>query len=90
MTQTTTEKKASDLPAGRQDSTDLALFVRTSGDDIVSWSREKIVEALIKETELNRELAEEIGLEVEKQIRSLKIKNITAPLIRELVDVKLL
>jgi ribonucleoside-triphosphate reductase (formate) len=76
--------------AVRTDSTDLALFVRTSGDDIVGWSREKIVEALIKETELNRELAEEIGIEVENQIRSLKIRNITAPLIRELVDVKLL
>ncbi|MCU0640829.1 MAG: anaerobic ribonucleoside-triphosphate reductase [Candidatus Margulisbacteria bacterium] len=84
------EKKVSDPPAGRPDSTDLSLFVRTSGDDIVGWSREKIVEALIKETELNRELAEEIGVEVENQIRSMKIKNITAPLIRELVDVKLL
>jgi ribonucleoside-triphosphate reductase len=83
MTQLMTEKKTSD-------STDLALFVRTSGDDIVGWSREKIVEALIRETELNREIAEEIGLEVENQIRSMKIKSITAPLIRELVDVKLL
>ena len=73
-----------------RDSTDLALFVRTSGDDIVSWNRERIVEALIRETELNRELAEEIGLEVENQIKSMKIKSVTSPLIRELVDVKLL
>jgi len=72
------------------DSTDLALFVRTSGDNIVSWNRERIVEALIRETELNRELAEEIGLEVENQIKSMKIKSVTSPLIRELVDVKLL
>jgi anaerobic ribonucleoside-triphosphate reductase len=85
MTQATTEKEKK-----ATDSTDLALFVRTSGDDIVGWSREKIVEALIRETELNREIAEEIGIEVENQIRSLKIRNITAPLIRELVDVKLL
>jgi ribonucleoside-triphosphate reductase len=77
------EKKGSD-------STDLALFVRTSGDNIVSWNRERIVEALIRETELNRELAEEIGLEVENQIKSMKIKSVTSPLIRELVDVKLL
>jgi ribonucleoside-triphosphate reductase len=73
-----------------KDSTDLALFVRTSGDDIVGWDREKIVEALVRETELNREIAADIGVEVEKQIKELNIRSVTAPLIRELVDVKLL
>jgi len=73
-----------------KDSTDLALFVRTSSDDIVGWQREKIVEALVRETELNRELAEDIGQEVENQIKSMKLKSVTSPLIRELVDVKLL
>jgi ribonucleoside-triphosphate reductase len=77
------EKKATD-------STDLAMFVRTSSDDLVGWDREKIVDALVRETELNREIAEEIGIEVENQIKGLKIKSVTAPLIRELVDVKLL
>ncbi|MDD5594255.1 MAG: anaerobic ribonucleoside-triphosphate reductase, partial [Candidatus Margulisbacteria bacterium] len=72
------------------DSTDLALFVRTSSDDIVGWDREKIVDALVRETELNREIAEEIGIEVENQIKSMKISSVTAPLVRELVDVKLL
>ncbi|MFA4858316.1 MAG: anaerobic ribonucleoside-triphosphate reductase [Candidatus Margulisiibacteriota bacterium] len=74
----------------RDDSTDLALFVRTSGDNIVGWDREKIVAALIRETELDSATADLIGLEVEEQIRSLKIETITSPLIRELVDVKLL
>lgn len=74
----------------RTDSTDQALFVRTSGDDIVGWNRGKIVDALVRETELNRELAEEIGIEVEAQLKGLKLKNVTSPLIRELVDVKLL
>lgn len=74
----------------RADSTDLALFVRTSGEDIVGWNREKIVEALIRETELDQATADQIGLEVEEQIRSLKLETITSPLIRELVDVKLL
>ncbi|MDD4179004.1 MAG: anaerobic ribonucleoside-triphosphate reductase [Candidatus Margulisbacteria bacterium] len=73
-----------------RDSTDLAMFVRTSSDDLVGWDREKIVEALIRETELNREIAEEIGLEVEAQIKSMKLRSVTAPLVRELVDVKLL
>ena len=69
---------------------DLALFVRTSSDDIVGWDREKIVEALIRETELNREIAQEIGQEVENQIKGMKVRSVTAPLVRELVDVKLL
>jgi ribonucleoside-triphosphate reductase (formate) len=73
-----------------QEATDLLLFVRTSGDDIVAWNRAKIVDALIKETGIKKELADIIGLEVEKQVKKLSIENITAPLVRELVDVKLL
>jgi ribonucleoside-triphosphate reductase (formate) len=79
-----------DNAAPAAEATDLSLFVRTSGDDIVAWNRSKIVDALIKETGIKRELAEIIGLEVEKQVKKLSIDFITAPLIRELVDVKLL
>jgi ribonucleoside-triphosphate reductase len=73
-----------------EETTDLSVFVRTSTDDIVAWDKEKIVEALAKETGLNPEIAGIIAIEVEKQIRAMAVKNITAPLIRELVDVKLL
>jgi ribonucleoside-triphosphate reductase len=74
----------------KTDSTDLALFVRTSSEDMVKWDRSKIVEALIKETGIAPEMANIIGVEVEKQIKSLSIEIITSPLVRELVDVKLL
>jgi ribonucleoside-triphosphate reductase (formate) len=78
-------------PAGAEkESTDLSMFVRTSADEIVAWNRGRIVDALIKETGVKRELAEIIGLEVEKQVKKLSIDYITAPLVRELVDVKLL
>ena len=77
------------LPA-LQDSTDLSVFVRTSTDNIVAWDRQKIVEALVRETGIKPEVANIIGVEVEKQIKALSIETITAPLIRELVDVKLL
>jgi ribonucleoside-triphosphate reductase len=77
-------------PVEKIDSTDLALFVRTSSDDMMKWDRSKIVEALIKETGVAQEMANIIGVEVEKQIKSLSIEIITSPLIRELVDVKLL
>ena len=66
----------------RADSTDLALFVRTSGDNIVGWNRKKIVDALVRETEISRDIAEIIGHEVERQIAALRINHITAPLIR--------
>ena len=73
-----------------EESTDLSVFVRTSTDDIVAWDKEKIVAALSLETGLNREIAGIIAIEVEKQIKAMAVKNITAPLVRELVDVKLL
>ncbi|MCX5725899.1 MAG: anaerobic ribonucleoside-triphosphate reductase, partial [Candidatus Saganbacteria bacterium] len=74
----------------RGDSTDLALFVRTSAQDIVGWDRSRIVDALIKETGIDRPTAEVIGFEVEGDIARWKVKTLTSPLIRELVDVKLL
>lgn len=74
----------------QEDSTDLSVFVRTSKDNIVQWDKEKIIRALVRETGIKREIANIISVEVEKQIQTLAVKNITAPLIRELVDVKLL
>ncbi len=73
-----------------EEATDLSVFVRTSTDDIVAWDKGKIVEALVKETGISREIALIIAIEVEKQIRAMAVQTITAPLIRELVDVKLL
>jgi len=72
------------------DATDISVFVRTSTDNMVSWDREKIIRALIKETQLSEEIATIIAVEVEKQVRAMDVKTITAPLVRELVDVKLL
>jgi ribonucleoside-triphosphate reductase len=73
-----------------EEATDLSVFVRTSTDDIVAWDKDKIVEALVKETGINAEIAAIIAIEVEKQIKAMAVKSITAPLVRELVDVKLL
>lgn len=78
------------LKPAELEATDLSVFVRTSADDIAVWDREKIIDALVRETGLRREVANIIGVEVEKQIKGLAIEIITAPLIRELVDVKLL
>lgn len=74
---------------GSIDATDLALFVRTSGDDMIAWDRERIIETLIREADVEVGVAEKISREVEDQIVLSGINVITAPLIRELVDAKL-
>ncbi|MCX5725652.1 MAG: anaerobic ribonucleoside-triphosphate reductase [Candidatus Saganbacteria bacterium] len=84
------EKIRAKSKKGDEESTELSLFVRTSDQDLSPWDRSRISEALTRETDIAPELANIIGVEVEKQLRSMRIKVITAPLIRELVDVKLL
>ncbi len=76
--------------SNNNETTDLALFVRTSGDDIADWNRQKIVDALVRETYIDVDTAEEISREVQDFVLASKITWVTAPLIRELVDAKLL
>ena len=71
------------------ESTDMALFVQTSSHDILKWDREKIAKALVKETNIDINLAKVIAIEVENMIKVSKIKEITAPLVRELTNAKL-
>ncbi|MDA8125710.1 MAG: anaerobic ribonucleoside-triphosphate reductase [Deltaproteobacteria bacterium] len=72
------------------ETTDLTLFVQTSGEEVARWNRRRIVEALIRETGIAEETAEEISKEVEKQIVASGISLLTTALIRELVDAKLI
>jgi anaerobic ribonucleoside-triphosphate reductase len=71
------------------ETTDMALFVRTSSETLSDWNRQRIVDALLRETTISGEVAEKISREVEDQIIASKIALVTAPLIRELVDAKL-
>jgi ribonucleoside-triphosphate reductase (formate) len=72
------------------ETTDLTLFVRTSGEEVARWNRRRIVEALIREAGLDEPTAEAISREVEKQIVASGIGLLTTALIRELVDAKLI
>jgi len=72
------------------DSTDLALFVRTTEEDITGWDRQRIVEALLRETLVDPDTAERISLEIEETVKNGAIRTITGPLIREMVNSKLL
>ena len=75
---------------GKKETTDLTLFVRTSQEDLSGWDRQKIVDALLKETDLDIKTSDEISREVQETIERSNIKYITAPLVRELVDAKLI
>ncbi len=66
------------------------MYVRTSKNTIESFDRKKIVDSLIEETSMPREIAENIARETELELRRLRLEFISAPLIREVVNVKLL
>ncbi len=76
-------------PRGEVETTDMALFVRTSDEAMNGWDRQRIVDALVRETYVDPDTASGIAREVEEMIAGSKIRMITAPLIRELVDSKL-
>lgn len=72
-----------------KDATELALFVKSSSDDIQKWDKSKIYEALVRETDIAPDAARVVAVEVEKMIMSSNIQMITAPLVRELTNAKL-
>jgi ribonucleoside-triphosphate reductase len=73
-----------------KETTDITLFVRTSDEEIAHWDRKRIVDALMLETTVDADTAEAISLDVERQIMASGLMHLTAPLIRELVDAKLM
>ncbi len=66
-----------------------SLRVRTSGDEIVRWDRRRITDALVRETGLPRTTADKIAIAVQRQVIHSKIQTVTAGLVRELVNAKL-
>jgi ribonucleoside-triphosphate reductase len=72
------------------DVTDIAVFVRSSDDNLKSWNRQRIVDALLRETRIDADTAEKIGEHVEEFVRQSGIKFVSAPLVRELVNTRLI
>lgn len=68
-------------------STDIALMVTPlTKDEILSWDKAKVASALVKEADLDVELANEIASAVETKIVDSNITHISTSLIREIVD----
>lgn len=74
----------------KSETTDLTLFVRTSAEESTPWNRQRIIDALVRETDIDYPLAEEISKEVEKQIFAAGIGVTTTALVREMVNVRLI
>ncbi len=66
------------------------MKVYTSNEKILPFNRGHIIKSLLKETNLPRNMAEKITLEVENQIKDSKIECLNTTLIRELVNAKLI
>src|SRR5262252_3464870 len=73
-----------------QSENEIELLVRQSDEDLARFDPQRITQALIRETQIAPELAERISHEVKEQIQRSGIRALTAPLIRGLVDAKLL
>lgn len=74
--------------------------VRTTDGHLVEWNRNSIIKQLLKETTLSQqfydkeiiteECAYDIAREAEERIKNMKLKFLSGPLVRELVNVILL
>ena len=65
------------------------LKVRTTRDTIEPFDKTKIENTLIVETNASKELAEEIANDAWKELKKLDVEYLTAPMIREIVNTKL-
>ncbi len=70
--------------------TETELFVRQSDENVALFDPQRITDALIRETKLSPDLAQQIAAEVKEQIQRSGIRALTAPLIRGMVDARLL
>ncbi|HRR95546.1 MAG TPA: ATP cone domain-containing protein [Candidatus Ratteibacteria bacterium] len=68
---------------------DIKISVVRSDENLTDWNREKIIEALLRETGISRNIAEIIVSEVEEEVITSKLNVLTSSIIRELVNSKL-
>ncbi len=65
------------------------LRVRTSRDTIEGFDQTKIEKTLVVETGASEEVARKIATDVHKELKKLNLEYLTAPMIREIVNTKL-
>lgn len=86
-----TKKKIKVIKKADVDVTDFSLLVTNARDVIATpWHREKIVDAIIRETGLEKDEAKAIAKSVEKKIVAADLRDVSTSLIRGLIDNELL
>lgn len=78
------------VTGSKTESTEIGLFVRTSGQELTKWNKQAIYDALTRETDIKPDDAQIIAKEVEDMVAKMNISFISAPLIRELTNAKLM
>ena len=66
------------------------MLVRTSNLSIEEFDRNKIADSLVREADVERDLALKIARETERKLLEFKTKHLTASLIREIVNTVLI
>jgi ribonucleoside-triphosphate reductase (formate) len=66
------------------------MKLRTSMSTLENFRADRIAKSLVEETRVNRSFAESIAKSVEKDLAKMRLNYLTAPLVREIVNVKLL
>lgn len=69
---------------------ELELLVRRSDEEVAIFDSQRIAEALVREANIDHDLATHISLEVKQFIHKLGFRSLSSSLIRGLVDAKLL
>jgi ribonucleoside-triphosphate reductase (formate) len=77
-------------PVNPDESSELEMLVRRSDEDVALFDSQRIAEALVREANLDPDLAVHISLEVKQFIQKLGFRSLSSSLIRGLVDAKLL
>ena len=73
-----TSAELKNVTGSKSESTEIGLFVRTSGHELAKWDKQAIYDALIRETDISPDAATVVAREVEKMVA--KIKEIAAHL----------
>lgn len=79
-----------DLTTGDLFPQDLIVITGGTRDESNRWSRGRIVEALVREADLDAETAGAIAARVEEKILALKMRRVSTTLVREFVNHELL
>ncbi len=82
--------ESDNIVKGGAESTDIGLFVRSSDEDLKKWDKKRIYDVLLRETDISELNAMVIANDVDRLIKQIDIRYLTAPLIRELTNTKLM